>query len=248
MCRSVVSEKDASHFRLLETSLTLARKQLTEQASLLSDAQSRVALLMCAQQQQQPHCTVGIEVHQNAHSAPGSKLEPPGPKTAGDTSAALNQGDVAMPPAAATISQLRGLLKSAVRTRIAQQLEIDELRNNLANARSTAAAMEIKHEHGKAALQDAQIQVESLAEQLRNLQDVHVSHVRSAEERTAELETKIHELEQAEVRRIAIQEALEAAAPEPAINAPTTPIGIIPVSPVQPAGVDFSSAAGGFAL
>eukprot|EP00312_Isochrysidales_sp_CCMP1244_P014894 CAMPEP_0202737292 /NCGR_PEP_ID=MMETSP1388-20130828/1491_1 /ASSEMBLY_ACC=CAM_ASM_000864 /TAXON_ID=37098 /ORGANISM="Isochrysis sp, Strain CCMP1244" /LENGTH=229 /DNA_ID=CAMNT_0049403839 /DNA_START=22 /DNA_END=711 /DNA_ORIENTATION=+ len=211
-------EEAGQSFRLLENSLALARRQLAVQTSLLGDAQQRVEMLVGQQQQ-----LVGAAP---AHAADS---------TAADAAPVLARADATMVDSDTKVARLRELLGAAVRARSEQASELASLRADLSAERSAAGSLRAQRRRELAQLQEAELRVEQLSEELGALRA-------DSQERVRVLEGRIADMEEAEQKRVALEEALAAAGPPP--DAPPVAVIAAPATAAADSGVP----PGGFEL
>jgi len=208
----------SDHFRLMEMSLGLARRQLLEQATLLKDAQSRVELLVGVQDQLRTSlCT---------KEGP-SKLPPSESASADGASTKAVAGDGEASRSGTSVAELRGLLRIAVRMRLGQQLEVEAMREALSSERTANEARDAQYRRCLAELDQSHTAHATAEAQLGQLQEDHTILTT----RICELEEQVTEMQRDQERAKQLQAALAAAEPEPTMLAP--PI-LAPVRAVPP--------------
>ena len=216
----VARDDQPNHFRLLETSLSLARKQLIEQATLLKDAQSRVELL------------VGVHHQFSSVETKESRLKPPGPehahahRTMPTDDESVVDGETS--PFGASVAELRGLLRMAVRTRLGQQLEIEAMREALSKERTTNEARDAQHRRFLVEMEQSRALHAQTEAHLAQLQEEHATLTAQTSHRIRELEEQVAAMQQDKEREKQLQAALAAAEPEPAM-----PVASIFVAPAR---------------
>mmetsp|Transcript_1304 Transcript_1304/g.3359 ORF Transcript_1304/g.3359 Transcript_1304/m.3359 type:complete len:204 (-) Transcript_1304:521-1132(-) len=197
---SKAAEGGAGHFRLLEASLALARRQLAEQASLLGDAQQRVESLVSAQRQLRS--AVGADGNtESAEKMPltmvpvvaptsSSELPPLPPAPLSPTVSSLSMSGSTGEGEQKKINRLRELLGASVRTQSEQASELAAVRKELTEEQSALEGLVAQQGRDQAALREAEELVKSLSAQLSSLQLEAQEQEKTSCNRIIELEAK----------------------------------------------------------